>query len=127
MARINLANDNNADYYIAIHADGVDNYTSSGSHVIYPNTNDSSLSANCSELAKDILSLYNIVAVESESPKIDVRGLQVLSTTNKTDRKVLVELGFVTTPKDARKLYPNVSVISQQLYNGLLTNIEKSF
>lgn len=52
-------------------ADGAAGYTSTGSHVIYP----SSDNVKCKELTKDIFSTYNVVSVENTSPKIDVRGL----------------------------------------------------
>lgn len=122
-ARIALANDNNADYYVSVHADGVNDYTSTGSHVIKPAAAD----ADCTTFATDILGTYNVVPVDDASPKADVRGLQILSGSNKTKRKALVELGFVTTPKDARALFGNVNTIAQQLHDGLVVNINKSF
>jgi N-acetylmuramoyl-L-alanine amidase len=110
-ARIDLANKNNADYFISIHADGALNYSASGSHVIYPNISDSEIVALSKELAVDIFSYYNVVPVESSSPKKDVRNLQVLRTSNKTKRKVLVELGFITSPKDAKALFSNIDLM----------------
>lgn len=126
-ARISLANDNKADYFISIHADGAAGNTTTGSHVIYPSSSDATLTTNTSELATDIFSSYNVVTVESNSPKKDNRGLQVLGTSNKTKRKVLVELGFVTSPKDAKALYSNIDNIATQLKNGLVININKHF
>jgi N-acetylmuramoyl-L-alanine amidase len=126
-ARIDLANKNNADYFISIHADGALNYSASGSHVIYPKISDSEIVALSKELAVDIFSYYNVVPVESSSPKKDVRNLQVLRTSNKTKRKVLVELGFITSPKDAKALFSNIDLIAQQLYEGLLKNIKKFY
>ena len=79
-------------------------------------------------MATDILSSYNVVAVETQSPKIDVRHLQVLSQSENTiKRKVLVELGFVTTPKDAKNLFLNVDLIARQLAEGIMRNIHKNF
>ncbi|SCC32390.1 N-acetylmuramoyl-L-alanine amidase [Gilliamella intestini] len=66
-----------------------------------------------------------MVPVESSSPKKDVRNLQVLRASNKTKRKVLVELGFITSPKDAKALFSNIDLIAQQLYEGLLKNFIK--
>jgi N-acetylmuramoyl-L-alanine amidase len=126
--RIEIANDNNADYYISIHADGIDtNYTISGSHVIYPNTTDANIEKLSKKLASDMLSKYDVVEVETESPKKDVRGLQILKGTNLTKRKVLVELGFVTSPKDAKALFTSVDKIAEQLKEGLIINIKKYF
>lgn len=59
--------------------------------------------------------------------KKDVRGLQVLSSSNNAKRKILIELGFVTTPKDAKRLFSNIDKIAQQLKDGLLINIQKVF
>jgi N-acetylmuramoyl-L-alanine amidase len=122
-ARIDIANTNKADYFISVHADGLDDLTATGSHVIYGSTSDN----DSKELATDIFSNYNVVTVESSSPKVDVRGLQVFSATNKTNRKVLVELGFVTSPNDAKKLFTNVDTIANQLADGLIINIKKSY
>lgn len=123
-ARIDFAIENKADYFISIHADGANGYSFTGSHVIYPSTDN----AECIELATDIFSFYDVVPVESTSPKSDVRGLQVLSQKSNTiKRKVLVELGFITTPKDSKALFTNINKIAQQLYDGLLKNINKNF
>lgn len=122
-ARITMANSNNADYFVSIHADGADGYTSSGAHVIKPATAD----ADCTTFATDVFSTYNIVAVGHNSPKADVRGLQVLSGSNRTKRKALLELGFVTSPRDARALFGNINTIAQQLHDGMVVNINKSF
>jgi N-acetylmuramoyl-L-alanine amidase len=119
-----MAVNNKADYFLSLHADGLDGFTSSGSHVIYPSKD----FVESKELATDIFSSYNVVTVEPQSPKIDVRGLQVLSSTeNTTKRKVLVELGFVTTPKDAKALFSNIALIGTQLSEGLELNIKKNF
>lgn len=122
--RIDLAKNNKAEYFISIHADGANGYTSTGSHVIYPDSDNT----ECIELAKDIFTTYNVVPVESNSPKIDVRGLQVLSQIqNTTKRKILVELGFVTSPKDSKALFSGIETIAKQLYDGLIININKNF
>ena len=124
-ARIDLANKNNADYFISIHADDVPNYSISGSHVIYPNITNSEVVALSKELAEDIFSYYTVVPVEPSSPKKDVRGLQVLRNSNKTKRRVLIELGFISSPKDAKALFSNIDLIAHQLYKGLLKNLKK--
>lgn len=118
-ARNNIANNANAQLYISLHADGADGYTSSGAHVIYPKNSDKTIKEKSIQLGKDIFRFYNVVQVEKGSPKEDVRGLQVLGTTNKTTRKVLVELGFLTTPRDAKALFTNIDRITEQLYQGI--------
>lgn len=126
-ARIDLANDNKADYFISIHADGAEGYTSSGAHAIYPDVDDSEVVDSSKEFSEDILSCYDIVAVLDDSPKKDSRGLQVLRDTNKTKRKTLLELGFITSPKDAQAMFLNIDKIAEQLKDGLVKNIEKHF
>nr|WP_245630723.1 N-acetylmuramoyl-L-alanine amidase [Apibacter mensalis] len=122
---MDLANDNKADYFISIHADGVAGYKASGSHVIYPNVGNDEVIRLSKELAVDIFSSYDIVEVEKNSPKQDIRGLQVLGKSNKTKRKVLIELGFVTSPKDAKLLFTKIDEISVQIRDGLLKNLKK--
>lgn len=124
--RIDVANTNKAQYFVSIHADGASNNTSSGAHVIYPKTTDQKVKTDCIQFGKDIFKFYNVVQVESSSPKEDVRGLQVLSSSNKTNRKVLVELGFVTTPRDAKALFSNIEKIANQLYQGIIYNIKNN-
>jgi N-acetylmuramoyl-L-alanine amidase len=122
--RIDIAKNNKADYFLSLHADGLDGFNSSGSHVIYPSKD----FVESKELATDIFSSYSVVSVESQSPKIDIRGLQVLSQIeNTTKRKILIELGFVTTPKDAKALFSNIGLIGIQLSEGLELNIKKKF
>jgi len=127
--RIKIANDNNADYFISIHADGVAGYTATGSHVIYPSSNvaDKETVEKSKELGDYILKYYDVVKVESNSPKQDVRGLQVLGNSNKTKRKVLIELGFVTSPKDAKALFENEDKIAEQIKKGLMEHINQIF
>ncbi|WP_141672977.1 N-acetylmuramoyl-L-alanine amidase family protein, partial [Gilliamella sp. wkB18] len=125
-ARVKLANDNNADYFISIHADGTVGYTASGAHAIYSSKNQSQeVTTFSKELAEDILNYYNVVPVTKSPRKRE--DLQVLRSSNKTKRKVLVELGFITSPKDAKALFSNIDLIAQQLYEGLLKNIKKHY
>ncbi len=124
--RIKKANDNAADYFISIHADG-GKFTSTGSHTIYPDTSDNDVLTKSKKLAEDIFKYYDVVNVDKESPKKDVRGIQILKSSNKTKRMVLVELGFLTNPQDAKKMFSNIDKIAEQLAKGLLYNIENDF
>lgn len=126
-ARVDLAHNNKADYFISIHADGADGYIASGSHAIYPNSNNADTLKFSKELAEDIMSSYTVVTVVKSSPKKDIRGLQVLRNSHKTTRKVLVELGFITTPKDAKAMFSNIDKMAEQLKDGLVKNIKKHF
>lgn len=120
-ARMDFASEHNADYFISIHADGVEKAYPSGAHTIYKDDESKGL-------AEDIMRHYTIVPVESNSPKADVRGLDVLNPSkNKTERKVLVELGFITTPMDANALFLNEQLAADQLKQGIVENILKNF
>jgi N-acetylmuramoyl-L-alanine amidase len=125
--RIDIANSKKADYFISVHADGADNDISSGAHVIYPKTTEKEVKDASKEFGEDIFKFYNIVQVESNSPREDSRGLQVLGSTNNTKRKVIIELGFVTTPRDSKAMFSNIDKIADQLYQGLLHNIKNNF
>lgn len=125
--RIKLANDNKADYFISIHADGCNSIYDSGAHAIYPKVSDKDVVKYSKELAEDIYSSYTVVPVQKESPKKDVRGLQVLNDTNETKRKVILELGFIKGVKDARALFTNKSKVAEQIKDGLVKNIKKYF
>ena len=66
-----------------------------------------------------------MVPIQADSPKHDERRLDVLKDINKAKRKVIVELGFVSSPKDAKALFSNIDLIAHQLYKGLLKNFKK--
>lgn len=124
--RIDFANDNSADYFISIHADGASS-NASGAHVIYPKVSDADTVHKSKELAMDIFTYYNVIKVESGSPKEDIRGLQILRNSNNTVKKVLVELGFVTSPSDAKALFSNIKKIANQISQGIIKNINEKF
>lgn len=117
--RVNMANEAKADYFISIHADG-DNSFVHGAHAIYS-------SSDGKELASDIMKYYTVVGVLNTSPKKDVRNLYIFKAANKTKRITLVELGFITNPKEAKKLFNNIKLIANQLIKGLEENINRNF
>ena len=95
--RCDIANNNKADYFISIHADGLTNFTS-GAHVIYNEGDKKGL-----ELANDIFSCYTVVNIGKKHP--DARNnVGVLEVKNQTKYKVLIEFGYITPPKDAKSI-----------------------
>jgi len=122
--RIAYSNTEKADYFISVHADGSTKYSTSGAHAIY------SAAANTSEgkeLSADIMKHYSVVHVESASPKKDVRGLGIFRSKHKAKYVTLVEMGFITNPKEAKAMFDNTKKIGDQLGKGLLENIKKNF
>ena len=121
--RVKIANNKKADYFISIHADGEISFKT-GAHAIYSAVQNLT---EGSEIATDMMKYYTVVEVEKNSPKKDVRNLYVFKPVNKTLRNTLVEVGFVTTPKEAKILFANRKLIAEQLAKGLLENINKNF
>ena len=126
--RIKYTNNINADYFISIHADGDYNPKESGSHTIYrEKAGDLDYNKISKEFATDIFSKYTIIS-KHNSPKKDIRGLQVLSAvSNKTKRKVLIELGYMTNTSDYNLMSINTDKIAAEIFEGLTININKHF
>ncbi|MCX8580743.1 N-acetylmuramoyl-L-alanine amidase [Gilliamella sp. B3482] len=115
-----IATNNKADYFISIHVDGLTNFTS-GAHVICNEGDKKGL-----ELANDIFNCYTVVNIGKKHP--DARNnVGVLWGKNQTKDKVLIELGYITPPKDAKSIYDNMDLIAEQLAQGLVININKHF
>lgn len=108
------------DYFISIHADGLTNFTSDA-HVIYYEGDKKRL-----ELANDIFSCYTVVNIGKKHP--DARNnVGVREGKSQSKYKVLIELGYITHPKDAKSIYDNMNSIAEQLAQGLEININKHF
>lgn len=88
---------------MSIHADGEISFKY-GAHAIYSAAHDIE---EGKELADDIMKHYHVIEVEKTSPKIDARNLYVFKNVNKVKRITLVEVGFVTTPKESKILFSN--------------------
>lgn len=128
--RMDFANEKNADYFISIHADG-NIISSSGSHAIYTNNIDDSIGR---ELAIDMLRFYDVVDHKKNHPLKDTaQNVGLLNKSENTKRKklverrTLVELGYITNPKDAKAMFGNIDKMAEQLVQGLLYNIDKYF
>ncbi len=123
--RIKYANKINADYYISIHADGDDvKISTSGAHTIYASINHTKLSK---KLASDILKYYSVIPILTESPKKDIRNLAVFKPYHKTKRVTLIEMGYVTNPKEAKKLFSNSKKIGKEIARGLDEHINNEY
>jgi N-acetylmuramoyl-L-alanine amidase len=125
-----FANKKKADYFISIHSDSSANTKATGSHSIYREPDDEKYNKRQFEFAKDILKYYTVVKnryklpVKNESPEETKR---VLTTGNKSLRKVIVELGFTTNPSDYEKMANSIDQIAIELAKGLEENISKHY
>ncbi|OAH72857.1 hypothetical protein AXA65_09225 [Chryseobacterium sp. FP211-J200] len=52
--------------------------------------------------------------------------LGVLGSSNKSKKKVLIELGYLTSPIDAKNIVTNKNKIATLLVNGLTKNINNA-
>lgn len=69
-----------------------------------------------------MLDKYDITNILSKSPH-KRNDLGVLGSSNKTKKKVLIELGYLTSPLDTKNIVNNKDKIATLLVNGLIKNI----
>ena len=112
-ARVNEANEWNADAFISLHANASNILTASGSEAFVYSTSSSAFS-----LAQDIL------AGLSEATGLTDRGVfsrPTLYVLRKTEMPaLLLEIGFITNSGDARLMAENPTLIARGIYNGIL-------
>lgn len=96
--RINLANQNHANLFVAIHADSSTDRSNRGHTIIMPEASSSESAAAAREISTALASAGSPV----HSVRKDVRHLRVLSINHVP--AVIVELGFLTNPADASRL-----------------------
>lgn len=112
-ARVDDANSWGADYFISIHTNASSQASANGTEVLV--YSQPSVSAN---LAEDILrEVTEITGLQSRGVK-SRPGLYVLRKTIMP--AVLVELGFITNPQDARAMRDNPNLFARGIYQGLL-------
>ena len=112
-ARVNAANEWNADAFISLHANASNILTASGSEAfVYSN------SSSAHPLAEDIL-----IGL-SEATGLANRGVFARPTLYVLRRTkmpaLLLEIGFITNSSDARLMAENPNLIARGIYNGIL-------
>ena len=113
-ARVNAANGWPADYFISLHCNASTNTTASGSEVyVYSET------SPAFPLGEAILvGLQNATGLRNRGMRIN-QGLYVLRRT--TMPALLVEMGYLTNPEDARLLSTDPQSFARGIYNGMLS------
>ena len=112
-ARVNEANEWNANAFISLHANASNISSASGSEAFVYST-----SSTAFPLAQDIL------AGLSEATGLTDRGVfarPTLYVLRKTKMPaLLLEIGFITNSSDARLMAENPTLIARGIYNGIL-------
>ena len=145
--RYRIPNNNNADYFISVHCDGQEQVRFSGAFVLFPRNIDAIPQGQGQDirrsriLGQDILRHYTALNVARDrrsngtyidtvrQPGAPPHGKRVLMNVNRTQRRVLVELGRMTNPNDILGLYqPNIQqTMAENLAQGIIFNITNRF
>ena len=111
--RVRLANEWGADYFISLHTNASSIPSATGVEAFA--FSEPSVSFN---LGKDIVeSISELTGLQNRGMKVR-SGLYVLRKTQMP--AVLVELGFITNPNDARLMVDEPELFAQGVYNGTL-------
>lgn len=117
--RVNEANRWGADYFISIHTNASVSPSAVGTEVLVYST-----PSRAASLAEDVLNrVTEITGFPDRGVKLRP-GLYVLRKTNMP--AILVELGFVSNPYEARFMAENPSLFAQGIYQGLLDYLSLS-
>lgn len=112
-ARVDMANNWGADYFISIHCNASENPAFNGTEVFVYNENSPAF-----DMATDILnSIVNILGTKDNGVSVN-RTLFVLRRT--TMPALLIELAFITNPEDAELLRNNQYQFAYAIYLGIL-------
>lgn len=115
-ARVNEANAWGADYFISLHTNASDSPTPSGSEALV-----FSQPSAAASLGADILEWLNRLTGLRNRGVVTRSGLYVLRKTRMP--AVLLELGFITNPNDARLMHDEPALFAEAIYNGLLEHL----
>ena len=111
--RVDEANAFGADYFVSLHTNASTNNTVSGTEVLVYNA-----PSVASALGEDILIWLNRITGLKNRGIIERPGLYVLRKTKMP--AVLVEMGFISNPRDANLMNSSPELFAEGIYNGIL-------
>ena len=111
--RVDEANNFGADYFISLHTNASNNTSASGSEALVYSS-----PSVASELGEDILVWLNRLTGLRNRGIVNRPGLYVLRKTKMP--AVLVEMGFISNPQDARLMNNSPELFAEGIYNGIL-------
>ena len=112
-ARVNMANEWDADYFISIHANASTNPAQNGTEVYVYRT-----PSVAADLAEDVLEgIVNRMGTRDNGVRVNP-SLYVLRRTRMP--AILVELGYITNAADVQKMVDDPWGFAQGIYNGML-------
>lgn len=111
--RNEIANLSKADYFISLHCDGLENLTSDVAVMCY-------IDENGRKLAEKVINRYSLIrGVAKSRPDLGVLK-------NKAKYKLLIELGFMTTPLHMNLLINNHNTIVRNIYSAISEHINEN-
>jgi N-acetylmuramoyl-L-alanine amidase len=126
IGRAQVANNCNADMFVRIHADGVDNQTVNGISVLYPGgqyISDTALLAQSKKVAQDLLDgMVTSTGANNRdlSERSDMTGFNWC-----TRPMALIEMGFMSNPDEDQKM--STDAYQNELVTGMVNGINKYF
>lgn len=112
-ARVNMANEWGAQYFISLHGNASENTSASGSEAYVYNTGTPAF-----RLGEQILvGLHDATGLPNRGVRVN-QSLYVLRRTAMP--AVLVEMGYLTNPDDAALLANSPGLFARGIYNGIL-------
>ena len=117
--RVDDANNWGADYFISIHTHASVQSSANGTEVLVYR-----IPSTSAALADDVLtSLVELTGLANRGVK-ERPGLYVLRKT--TMPAILVEMGFISNPRDASQMAQNPGLFARGIYNGILNYLSLS-
>ena len=112
--RVNAANSWGADLFISLHTNASENSSANGAEALIYSLE----SAVARELGTDILEEMTALTGQRSRGLVERPGLYVLRRTEMP--AVLVEMGFITNPREARLMANSPQLFAEGIYRGIL-------